>query len=451
MRICVVGSGYVGLVAGACFAEGGNHVIGVDINARKVEMLNEGKSPIYEPGLSEMLQRNLKSGRIEFTTDLDRAVKQSLVIFIGVGTPPAADGSADLSAIRDVARGIARAMDGYRIIVMKSTVPVGTHKMVSDILEAETDFQFDYVSNPEFMKEGAAIEDFTKPDRVVIGSNTPAAVEIVKEIYAPFMRKSDRILVMSPASAEMTKYAANAMLATRISFMNEVAGLCERFGADVEQVRRGIGTDSRIGNAFLFPGVGYGGSCFPKDVSALASMGEAVDHPMTIVAAVQDVNLRQRAAFANRILEYYGSKAAGKTLAVWGLAFKARTDDVRESPAIAVIRTLVDKGFRVRAHDPEAMTTAVSELGGRPVTMLADAYAALDGADALVVFTDWPEFRTPDFDLIKSKLSSPVVFDGRNMYDPRQMQKRGFEYFCIGRPAVTNRENARTPEPAYHA
>lgn len=423
------------MVAGTCFADAGNHVICVDCDERKVEKLQRGEIPIYEPGLAEMVTRNHKGGRLEFTTDLPTAVEKSLLVFIAVGTPSAADGSADLSAILSVASDIGRSMDGYRIVVMKSTVPVGTHRQVTEAVDARTDHPFDYVSNPEFMKEGAAIDDFTKPDRVIIGADNPAVIEIMKELYGPFMRKSDRIMVMSPASAEMTKYAANAMLATRISFMNDIAGLCERFGADVDQVRIGVGSDSRIGSAFLFPGPGYGGSCFPKDVTALISMGRAVEFPMRIIESVDEVNQAQRKRFAQKVIDHFDDQCAGKTLAVWGLAFKSRTDDVRESPAIAGIRMFLERGFTVRAHDPEANETGKAELGGA-IETFDDGYALLDGADALVVFTDWPEFRTPDFDLIEQKLAKPVIFDGRNLYDPRIMAKRGFLYSSIGRPTV---------------
>jgi UDPglucose 6-dehydrogenase len=381
-----------------------------------------------------MDERTARAGRLEFTTDLPSAVKRSRIIFIGVGTPPAADGSADLSAILSVAETIGRAMDGYRIVVMKSTVPVGTHRKVMETIAAQTDQPCDYVSNPEFLKEGAAIEDFTKPDRVVIGATNPAVIEVMKELYGPFMRKSERILVMDPASAEMTKYAANALLATKISFMNEIAGLCERFGADVESVRRGVGSDSRIGSAFLFSGVGYGGSCFPKDVSALVSMGEACGHPTSIAAAVQDVNQRQRRVFAQRVIDHFKGVWNRTTLAVWGLAFKSRTDDVRESPAIAAVKMFLERGMKVRAHDPEAMRTAAAELGNA-VLMCEDGYEALHGADALVIFTDWPKFRTPDFDLIAESLPGKLIFDGRNMYDPRLLAKRGFHYVCVGRPS----------------
>ncbi len=435
MKMSVVGTGYVGLVGGACFAESGNHVICVDNVERKIEMLRNGQIPIYEPGLAEIVLRNSAAGRLEFTTDLESAVRQTKVIFLAVGTPPAADGSADLSAILDVASTIGRVMDGYRIIVMKSTVPVGTHKLVSETIAAQTDHPFEYVSNPEFLKEGAAIDDFTKPDRVVIGAHDPEAIAIMKELHAPFMRKSERILVMDPASAEMTKYAANALLATKISFMNEVALLCEQFGADVELVRRGVGSDSRIGNAFLFPGVGYGGSCFPKDVSALIAMGEEAGRPMRIVEAVDDVNKRQRRVFAQRVIDHFGEACNRTRLAVWGLAFKSRTDDVRESPAIGAIHMFLERGMTVRAHDPEAMGEARLELGDS-IEMCDDSYEALDGADALVLFTDWPKFRTPDFDEIAARLPSRLIFDGRNMYDPELLARRGFQYHCIGRPPV---------------
>ena len=415
MKLSIVGSGYVGLVAGACFADSGNRVICVDIDPRKIARLKEGEIPIYEPGLKEIVNRNTKAGRLEFTTDLEDAVQRSRIVFLAVGTPPSDDGSPDLSAILEVAKTIGRVMDGYRVVVMKSTVPVGTHQRVADLLGAETEHPFDYVSNPEFLKEGAAVEDFTRPDRVVIGANNPAVVEIMRELYAPFLRREERIYVMDPASAEMTKYAANAMLATRISFMNEIALLCDQFGADVAHVRRGIGSDSRIGSAFLFPGVGYGGSCFPKDVSALVSMGEQV--------------------FARRVIDHFGDACGRTTLAAWGLAFKSWTDDVRESPAIAAVRMFLEEGMTIRAHDPEAMQTAAEELGGR-VKMFEDGYEALDGADALVIFTDWPRFRTPDFDEIAERLRQKLIFDGRNLYEPRSMAKKGFTYICIGRPSI---------------
>ncbi len=436
MNVCVIGTGYVGLVAGTCFADGGNHVICVDKDASKVERLKKGEVPIYEPGLAEVIQRSVKAGRLEFTTDLDESVRKSLVVFIAVGTPQDDDGSADLSAVIAVAGAIGKAMDGYRIVVTKSTVPVGTHKKVEAAITAVTDHPVDVVSNPEFMKEGAAVEDFTKPDRVVIGTNNPAVVEIIKQLYAPFMRKRERLLVMDPASAEMTKYAANTLLATKVSFMNEVATLCEKYGADVETVRIGVGSDSRIGHPFLFPGVGYGGSCFPKDVSAFVYMGREVGAPAVVAEAVQERNRMQRKGFADRIVEYYGDKLQGKTIAAWGLAFKGRTDDIREAPAIDVIRLLRDKGATIRAHDPEAMPNTKAELGDKGISYHDNAYDALQGADMLVVFTDWPEFRTPSFDKIKAGLAKPVIFDGRNLYDPPFVAKQGIEYHSVGRPSV---------------
>ena len=436
MKIAFVGTGYVGLVAGACFADSGNRVICVDIDEEKIRRLKRGDVPIFEPGLKEIVERNTKAARLTFTTDLADAVRKSRIIFLAVGTPPAEDGSPDLTAILSVSSQIGKAMDDYRIVVMKSTVPVGTHAKVADAIRAETDHPFDYVSNPEFLKEGAAVEDFTRPDRVVIGATNPAVVEIMRELYGSFLRREERIFVMDPASAEMTKYAANAMLATRISFMNEIANLCDRFGADIEAVRRGVGSDSRIGTAFLFPGIGYGGSCFPKDISALVSMGEQAGCPVRIAAAVQDVNQRQRRVFAERVISHFADRCAKTELAVWGLAFKSWTDDVRESPAIAAIRMFLEKGMTVRAHDPEAMRNAAAELGDR-VKMCEDSYDMLEGADGLVIFTDWPKFRTPDFDTIGERLTKKLIFDGRNLYDPKAMARKGFTYICIGRPSTS--------------
>ncbi len=433
MNISVVGTGYVGLVAGACFADSGHRVICVDCDERKVRRLAGGEIPIYEPGLSEIVLRNQRLGRLTFTTDLAAAVQKSRIVFIAVGTPQAADGSVDLTAILQVAVSIGKSMDGYRVVVMKSTVPVGTHRKVSEAIGAQTDHPFDYVSNPEFLKEGAAVEDFTRPDRVIIGATNPAVIEIMRELYGSFMRRDERIFIMDPASAEMTKYAANAMLALRISFMNEIAGLCERLGADVESVRRGVGSDSRIGSAFLFPGVGFGGSCFPKDISALLHMAKSVEHQAMLVDAAQEVNLRQRQRFARKVIDFFGDGCPKTTLAVWGLAFKSWTDDIRESPAIASVRMFLEKKMRVQAHDPQAMSAATAELGSG-VTFCDDAYQALDGADALVVFTDWPQFRTPDFDLVAAKLRRKVIFDGRNLYDPISLSKKGFQYHCVGRP-----------------
>ena len=428
MKVSVVGDGYVGLVAAACLADGGNNVICVDNDKKKIENLQKGLIPIYEPGLEEIIRRNEKAGRLVFTTELKEGVEHSLIIILGVGTPSAPDGSADISAGLSVAEEIAQLMKEYRILVVKSTVPVGTYKVVSDLIASKTEVPFDYVSNPEFLKEGSAVEDFLKPDRVIIGTTNPAVMELMKQLYAPFMRKSSRILFMDPASAEMTKYASNVMLATRISFMNELSALCERYGADIEQVRAGVGSDSRIGPAFLFPGVGFGGSCFPKDVRALIYMGRQKGVPMTIAEAGQQVHLNQHQRFADKVLAYYGGRK-GTCLGVWGLAFKARTDDTRESPAVFCIQRFLEAGFQVAAYDPEAVCP---ELQGR-IRMTENAYDVLDDAEGLVIFTDWQEFRTPDFEQIASRLKRAVIFDGRNLYSPSFVQKHGIEYYSIGR------------------
>ena len=428
MRVSVVGVGYVGLVAAACFAEGGNHVICVDNDPKKIENLKNGIIPIYEPGLTEVVQRNVEAGRLLFTTDLKQGVDESLLIFIGVGTPSAPDGSADISAVLSVAGAVAELMTEYRILVTKSTVPVGTHQIVSQLVASKTEIAFDYVSNPEFLKEGSAVEDFMKPDRVIIGTTNPAVMELMKVLYGPFMRKSSRILFMDPASAEMAKYASNTMLATRISFMNELSALCEAYGADIESVRSGLGSDSRIGNAFLFAGVGFGGSCFPKDVRALIHMGQQKGVRMTIAESVQQANFTQHDRFVQKILRYYEGRQDIK-LAVWGLTFKAKTDDTRESPAIYCLEQLLTAGFSVSAYDPEAECPQFDEK----IHRAKNAYDVLDGADALVLFTDWQEFRTPDFDLIAKRLKTPVLFDGRNLYNPGFVKKQGLEYHCIGR------------------
>lgn len=433
MELTVVGIGYVGLVAAACWAEVGNHVVCVDKDKKRIAGLKKGVIPIYEQGLSEIVRYNEAAGRLRFTTELKEAVENSLMIFIAVGTPAAPDGSVDISAVLSVAGDIAELMDGYRIIVTKSTVPVGTYKKVSEIIKSRTEKPFDYVSNPEFLKEGMAVDDFMKPDRVIIGTTNPDVMKIMKQLYAPFMRKSSRMIFMDPASAEMTKYASNVMLATRITFMNELSALCDEFGADIEQVRSGIGSDSRIGNAFLFAGVGYGGSCFPKDVRALIHMGDEQKCPMRIAKAVQEANSRQHDRFAQRVLDYFNDKTDEVSLAVWGLAFKARTNDIRESPAIWCISKFLDGGMKVKAFDPEAMPAAAKALGGRIKTG-KNSYDVLDGCDALAIFTDWQEFRTPDYKLIAQKLKRPVVFDGRNLYEPAYMRAQGFEYYSIGRP-----------------
>ena len=431
MRIGVVGVGYVGLVAASCLADVGNTVICVDSDKARIDNLNKGIVPIYEPGLAEIVKHNTAAGRLHFTQDLKEAVDNALIIFIGVGTPSAADGSADISAVLNVCADIAKLMTNYRIIVTKSTVPVGTHKAVSELMARHTNVAFDYVSNPEFLKEGAAVEDFMKPDRVILGTTNLAVIEIMRQIYGPFMRKSSRLLCMDPASAEITKYAANTMLATRISFMNEMSALCESFGADIESVRQGVGSDDRIGNAFLYPGVGFGGSCFPKDVRALIHIARQQKCPMRIAEAVNEANLAQQDRFAKRVLEYFAGQK-DLTLGVWGLAFKARTDDVREAPAMRCIGKFLEAGIKVRAFDPEAMDGARRELGEK-VVMAKNAYEAIEGADGLVIFTEWPEFRTPDFELMLMKLKTPVIFDGRNLYDPKWVAKLGFKYFSVGR------------------
>ncbi len=435
MQICVVGVGYVGLVTAACLAEAGNNVVCVDNDSEKIARLKDGVIPIYEAGLTEIVKRNEKLSRLEFTTDLKYGLDNSLIIFLAVGTPSAQDGSADISAILSVAADIAENMSDYRIIATKSTVPVGTHQKVIDIIKSKTNTPFDYVSNPEFLKEGAAVEDFMSPDRIIIGTTNPEVENIMKQLYGPFMRKRSRILFMNPVSAEMSKYAANTMLATRISFMNEISVLCEKLGADIEQVRQGLGSDSRIGSAFLFPGVGFGGSCFPKDIRALIHTGDLSGVEMTIAKSVRQVNVNQQERFAKRITDYFDGQYDQTTLAVWGLAFKAKTNDVRESPAIYCIKKLLDCNIKIRAYDPEAAQAAKAALDGK-IEIFKNGYDALDGADALVIFTDWQEFRNPDLELIASKLNKPVIFDGRNLYDPKVVQTAGFEYYSIGRAAV---------------
>ncbi len=433
MKVAVVGVGYVGLVAAACLAEGGNSVVCIDKDKKKIDDLNNGIIPIYEPGLTDIVKHNEKAGRLKFTTDLKDGVDNSLIMVIAVGTPSGDDGSADISAVLSAAGQIAELMSNYRIILTKSTVPVGTHKRVADIIESKTEVSFDYVSNPEFLKEGSAVDDFMKPDRVIIGTTNPAVRELMKQLYAPFMRKGDRLIFMDPASAEMTKYAANVMLATRISFMNELSGLCDKFGANIEKVRVGIGSDARIGNAFLFAGVGYGGSCFPKDVKALIHMGDSVGSEITIAKAAQQANHTQHERFADSIVKYFSGSGGTIRLGVWGLAFKAKTDDIRESPAIWCIERFIKAGLQVSAFDPEA-GRAAAELLGDKITTHEDAYDAINDCDAMVIFTEWQEFRAPNFELIAEKLKKKLIFDGRNLYDPAYVRKQGFEYHSIGRP-----------------
>ncbi len=432
MKICVVGVGYVGLVTAGCLAEAGSDVICVDNDRKKIEGLKSGVIPIYEPGLTEIVKHNQKLGRLHFTTDLKHGVDNSLLIFLAVGTPTAKDGSCDISAVLAVAHQIAENLSDYRIIATKSTVPVGTYKKVTDLIKSKTDTPFDYVSNPEFLKEGAAVEDFMSPDRIIIGTNSPDVRRTLKHLYNPFMRKSIRILFMDPASAEMAKYAANVMLATRISFMNEISALCEKLDADAELVRRAIGSDSRIGSAFLFPGVGYGGSCFPKDIRALIHTGSELGVKMTIAESVQLANINSQLRFIKRITDYFEGRESNTVLAVWGLAFKARTDDVRESPAIFCIKKLLESKMKINAYDPEAASAALAALDGK-IETFKSGYDALDSADALVILTDWQEFRNPDFELIASKLKKPVIFDGRNLYDPDVVRNAGFEYHSVGR------------------
>jgi UDPglucose 6-dehydrogenase len=441
MKVTVIGSGYVGLVAGACFAESGNSVICVDIDEAKIEGLKQGVIPIYEPGLKEMVLRNSAEGRLSFTTDIEAAVKTSLINFIAVGTPPGEDGSADLQYVLGVARSIGRHMQGFKVIVDKSTVPVGTADKVRTAVQEElqnrnVSIEFDVVSNPEFLKEGAAIDDFMKPDRVVIGTDNVRTAEIMKELYEPFMRKNNRLIVMDIRSAEMTKYAANAMLATRISFMNQIANLCERMGADVAAVRDGIGSDSRIGYDFLFPGPGYGGSCFPKDVKALVKTAEECCYDFLLLKAVEEVNERQKELLSHKVIKALGDSSsvplAGKIVACWGLSFKPRTDDMREAPSLTIIENLLAAGAQVRAHDPEALKEARHYFGDR-IEYSHNQYEILKGADALVIITDWNEYRTPDFDRIQAELKRPLVIDGRNLYRPERMKNAGFEYIPLGR------------------
>jgi UDPglucose 6-dehydrogenase len=433
MKIAVVGTGYVGLVVGACLAENGNNVICVDKDASKVTTLNAGKMTIYEPGLEEIVRRNRSEERLTFTTDLPSAVRASAIVFIAVGTPQGEDGSADLQHVLGVARDIGRAMQAYTVIVDKSTVPVGTAARVREAVARETTQVFSVVSNPEFLKQGAAIEDFLKPDRVVIGveREDQRAADLMKELYGPFTRTGAPIMVMDTASAELCKYAANSILATRISFMNEVANMCELVGADVDEVRKAIGADQRIGKSFLFPGIGYGGSCFPKDVKALLKSAGDRGYDFKILRAVEAVNDRQKSRLVEKMEGHFAS-LKGKTIALWGLAFKPRTDDMREAPAITIIDRLLEAGALVRAYDPEAAPTARQLFDGR-IALCDRSYDALDGADALAVVTEWNEFREPDFAKMRQLMRTPVVFDGRNIYSPEQMRALGFTYFSIGR------------------
>ena len=432
MDIAVIGTGYVGLVAGTCFAEMGHTVVCVDRDSTKIDLLLSGGVPIYEPHLKELIASNAKKKRLSFSTELEANVANKEAVFIAVGTPQSEDGSADVSAVMAVAEAVAKALKGPALLVTKSTVPVGTADSIRAIVAQHAEVPVDVVSNPEFMKEGAAIEDFMKPDRIIIGSESEHAREVMSDLYAPFNRTSNRIVFMDNRSAEMTKYVSNCMLATRISFMNEMANLAETLGADINKVRLGVGADSRIGPSFLFPGVGYGGSCFPKDISALRYLGEQNGHEMTMLRSVMDVNARQKTVLVDKIVERFGEDLSGLTFGIWGLAFKPQTDDMREAPAVQIINGLVARGANVRGTDPEAMVTAKGIFEDR-VSLVEDPYETIDGADALVLVTEWHEYRRPDFRRIKSLLKQPYVFDGRNQYNPKTMSEMGFTYECIGR------------------
>ncbi|MEA3475058.1 MAG: UDP-glucose/GDP-mannose dehydrogenase family protein [Candidatus Cloacimonadota bacterium] len=439
MKIAVVGTGYVGLVTGTCFAEMGSEVICVDNNQEKIDMLNHGVMPIFEYGLKEMVERNIKGNRISFITDIKKAVEESLVIFIAVGTPPNEDGSADLQYVLTVAKDIGKYINGYKVVIDKSTVPVGTADLVKETIKSELEkrelnYDFDVVSNPEFLKEGMAIEDFLKPDRIIVGADSEKAKDIMNDLYSSFTFRSNRVIFMSIRSAELTKYTANAMLATKISFMNEIANLCEKVGANVEDVRIGIGSDSRIGYKFLYPGVGYGGSCFPKDIKALIKISQENNSSSQILEAVENVNYKQKQIMIDKICAHFGKDLKGKVFAIWGLSFKPMTDDVREAPSIIIINELIKRGAKIQAYDPKAIKEAKKVFGNNPfIKYFNDQYQALGDADALVLITEWRQFRHPDFQKIKNTLKQKVIFDGRNQYDPEKTKANGFTYFCIGK------------------
>jgi UDPglucose 6-dehydrogenase len=435
MNIAVVGTGYVGLVSGTCFAESGNEVVCVDIDRARIKQLCAGSVPIYEPGLEELVRRNIREGRLNFTTEVGEAVASSMVSFIAVGTPMSKTGAADLSGVMRAAEDIARAVAGYHVIAVKSTVPVGANDRVREIVNAAARHRVDVCSCPEFLKEGSAVEDFMRPDRVVIGSTSEQAIAILRELHAPFLRTDNPVIVMDPRSAELTKYACNAMLAMRVSFINEMANLCEAVGAEINEVRRGMGSDRRIGSQFLFPGAGYGGSCFPKDVQAL--IHSAAEHQLdfALLRATEAVNARQKHLIAERVKQHFGADLSGRTFALWGLAFKPRTDDMREAPSLTVIEELLAAGAHVRAHDPEALNNA-RRIFNQRITYHENNYETLTGADALLILTEWPEFRHPNFQRIRTMLKHPVIFDGRNLYDPALMKALEFRYYSIGRRPV---------------
>lgn len=436
MKLSVIGSGYVGLVAGACFAEVGNQVICMDKDEKKIDALRKGIIPIYEPGLHVMVERNFKAGKLTFSTNTGKTVQESDIIFIAVGTPPDEDGSADLSHVLDVAKAIGQNMAAPKIVANKSTVPVGTAQKVKETIQKETDIDVEVVSNPEFLKEGAAIDDFMFPDRIIIGTSNPEVAETMQDLYSAFVRTGNPIVIMDEVSAELTKYAANSILATKISFMNEIANLCDRVGADAEKVRKGIGADSRIGHAFIFPGVGYGGSCFPKDVKALIRTAKEYDYPMRILTAVEDVNEEQKKMLIPKILKYYDNNISGKTFTLWGLSFKPKTDDMREASSRIIIQELHRLDVKIQAHDPVAMNEARRLKLDEIITLYDDNYEALKGSDGLLIVTEWLEYREPDFEKMKALMKKPVVFDGRNIFNPKKMRKIGFDYFGIGRSSM---------------
>ena len=431
MNICVIGTGYVGLVAGTCLAEMGNTVVCVDNNEEKLEKLRNGVVPIFEPGLEEMIKSNTSENRLSFSNNLKSAVENSTICFIAVGTPQGEDGSADLKYVCNVAEEIGKAINGYKVIVDKSTVPVGTAEKVTEIIKKQTSHEFDVVSNPEFLKQGAAVDDFLKPDRVVIGSDSQRATEIMQELYAPFLRTGNPVIIMDVKSAEMTKYAANSFLAVKISYANEIANICEKVGANAEMVRIGMCSDKRIGSQFLFPGLGYGGSCFPKDVKALIKTASENGCKADLISSADSVNKRQRLLFIDKITNYFGEDLSDKTFAVWGLAFKPKTDDMREAPSITIINALLEKGAKIRAYDPKAMQTAKYHFADK-ITYANSSYEALENTDALLLLTEWNEFRRPDFDKIKDLLKTPIIFDGRNQYNRKSLEENGFTYFSIG-------------------
>ena len=435
MKIAVVGTGYVGLVTGTCFAETGNHVTCIDIDEKKVKKLRNKQITIYEPGLEVLFERNIRQGRLEFTTDLKEGIEGAQIIFLALPTPPGEDGSADLQYVLKVAEDLGPMLKDFTVIVDKSTVPVGTAEKVTAKVKEGAKVDFEVVSNPEFLREGVAVDDFMKPDRVVIGAEEPRSIKLMEKLYAPFVRQGNPIIFMDVRSAELTKYAANSFLATKITFMNEIANLCELMGADVDKVRKGIGTDSRIGNRFLFAGIGYGGSCFPKDVQALAKSSSEVDYDFKILNAVMGVNQTQKQKLIEPLKNYFNGDLSGRTIAVWGLAFKPYTDDIREAPALENIKSLLSLGAKVRSYDPEAMEN-VKEQFGDEIYFAEDQYDALKDADALMIMTEWPIFRTPEFEKMTSSLKNKVIFDGRNLYDLEQMEELGFEYYSIGRRIV---------------